>query len=535
MKRILLVLIASLFVSGSIFAQHESHWPTIDPHQYSDNTPCFAIIQINGNTIQGTDNYADFEVGAFIDNEFRGSAFMVHHTEFGDLYPSIEFSIQCYGDPSTPADPDDSGKEITFKLFDHSSGDEYVVFTSNPVVLAGYTYVDYDNPVILNFFTTFEKTITAWTETGGYFLIASPIGQVSPTAVTNMIPAEGAANGYDLYSFDQNASDGLEWRNYKNGAFENLEPGKGYLYANSEEVTLVFIGAANNSDGKVTLVKNAELNPNGGFEGWNLVGNPFAQKASFTKEFYTMNAYGSEIIAGKDKVVEAMEGLFVIAGTDGEEMIFTPITENTEGSKGLVFDLKQNSNVVDRAIVRLEGSDNLPKMMLNPSNTKVYIPQADKDYAVMSVNRDMDESMPLNLKVAENGTYTLSVKNEEDNLEYLALLDHKTGMQVNLLLTPNYQFNASTNDAAERFTVFFRSTTGLDEQSNPICFRNNGLLTVSGLDGEYELQVVDVMGRILSNTTAHGEYSHDMNVTPGLYTIRLLAADKTYTKKIVVD
>jgi hypothetical protein len=519
MKKILFTLFVSMLLGGTIVAQNpELHW-TVGPDatQYGNNMSIVGWVTLNGNYVDDT----NFEVAAFVGDEVRYSGYLKdYEADHPYLWASLAY---------------ESGTEtFTFKLFDHNTNTEYDYCTTT-VTTKEDGYGSYTEPFTVEFFTTFEKTITAWTETGGYFLIASPIGQVSPTAVTNMIPAEGATNGYDLYSFDQNASDGLEWRNYKNGAFENLEPGKGYLYANSEEVTLVFIGAANDSDGKVTLVKNAELNPNGGFEGWNLVGNPFAQKASFTKEFYTMNAYGSEIIAGKDKVVEAMEGLFVIAGTDGEEMIFTPITENTEGSKGLVFDLKQNSNVVDRAIVRLEGSDNLPKMMLNPSNTKVYIPQADKDYAVMSVNRDMDESMPLNLKVAENGTYTLSVKNEEDNLEYLALLDHKTGMQVNLLLTPNYQFNASTNDAAERFTVFFRSTTGLDEQSNPICFRNNGLLTISGLEGEYELEVIDVMGRILSNTTVNGEYSQVMEMTPGLYTIRLLAADKTYTKKIVVD
>ncbi|MBP5573513.1 MAG: T9SS type A sorting domain-containing protein [Bacteroidales bacterium] len=480
-----------------------------------------AEIQINGVPVTEADRW---ELGAFCGDVCRGDRKGLGNGPFG-----LVCYLTVYGT---------EGDVLSFALYDMTNEEVHPGVCETTVTYVPQGHVgEVWEPFILNFVTaqTFTKPILGYDVNEGdghYYLIASPIGDVSPENVTNML-----SNSYDLYYFDQNASDGLEWINYKdqNDGGYSLEAGKGYLYANSQNVTLTFTGMAYNGDGKVTLVKNAEDNPNGGFEGWNLVGNPFAQKASFTKEFYTMKSDGSEIIAGTEKVVEAMEGLFVIAENDGEEMTFTPITENTEGDKGLIFDLKQNSAVVDRAIVRLEGSNNLPKMMLHPNNTKVYIPQADKDYAVMGVNRDMDESMPLNLKVAENGTYTLAVTNEEDNLEYLALLDHKTGMQVNLLLTPNYQFSASTNDAAGRFTVFFRSMTGLDEQSNPICFRNNGLLTVSGLEGAYALEVIDVMGRILSNTTVNGEYSQVMELTPGLYTIRLRTADKTYTKKIVVD
>lgn len=72
----------------------------------------------------------------------------------------------------------------------------------------------------------------------------------------------------------------LEWINFKgnHGGF-SLVPGKGYLYANSEEVTLAFTGSPSFGDVKVTLTKDANAN----FSGWNLVGNPFPANA------YTLN------------------------------------------------------------------------------------------------------------------------------------------------------------------------------------------------------------------------------------------------------
>ena len=90
------------------------------------------------------------------------------------------------------------------------------------------------------------------------------------------------SNEYDLYRFNQAAD--LEWENYKANAFD-LEPGKGYLYANSEDVVLLFPGIPYDGNGEVTLSKTAGAD----WEGWNLVGNPFNETAYIDRKFYTMN------------------------------------------------------------------------------------------------------------------------------------------------------------------------------------------------------------------------------------------------------
>ena len=331
----------------------------------------------------------------------------------------------------------------------------FVNWTENNATVsseASYSFtVTGDRNLVANFSQTpvFTKIIPAYTDLGGYYLIASPIGEVSPTNVTNMLE-----NTYDLYCFDQ-SSDGSEWINYKsdNGNF-NLVSGKGYLYANSQNDTLTFTGYPYNGNGQVTLSKTSGTH----FEGWNLVGNPFAQTAYITKPFYTMNLEGSEVIASTSNSVGAMEGIFVVANEDGETMTFS--TEEPGRGAALVMNICQNrGSVIDRAIICFGEGNNLPKFMLNKNNTTLYILQDNKDYAVVNANNVGE--MPVNFKAAENGTYTLSFSMENVAFNYLHLIDTMTGADIDLLALrqaqgpASYTFEAKTTDQASRFRLVF--------------------------------------------------------------------------------
>ena len=162
------------------------------------------------------------------------------------------------------------------------------------------------------------KEIDAFTENGGYYLLAVPFDELNPEEVEHLFD-----NNYDLYAFDQ--IEGQEWHNYKGEAFR-LEAGKGYLYANSRHVTLNFTGVLYNGDGRVTLHKTGD----GETAGWNLVGNPFNEVAYIDREFYVMSADGSRIELAQRNYILPMEGIFVIANEDGEVLTFstTPIVKN---------------------------------------------------------------------------------------------------------------------------------------------------------------------------------------------------------------
>ncbi|MBQ6307504.1 MAG: chitobiase/beta-hexosaminidase C-terminal domain-containing protein, partial [Bacteroidales bacterium] len=205
----------------------------------------------------------------------------------------------------------------------------YATASQHPV----YLYVK-DEP------RTYTKSIAGW-DVGeeenafNFYLIASPIGDVDPTSVTitsedpdvptgvtNMVSSD-----FDLYYFDHNRD--KEWVNYKqpvegetsgfNPGFNVLETGKGYLYANKYDVTLVFTGTGITS-GEQTIPL-AYYEEGDGFTidlpGWNLLGNPFAETAylttsnsGITTNFYTMDAYGVYLPVTNGSI-EAMEGVFV--------------------------------------------------------------------------------------------------------------------------------------------------------------------------------------------------------------------------------
>ena len=355
---------------------------------------------------------------------------------------------------------------------------------------------------------------------GGYYLIASPF-TVSPEDVQGMTEDE-----YDLYSFDE--AEENEWRNYKAGAFENLEPGKGYLYAHSTTVTLTFDGEAYNGD-PIVLQKTS----GGDFEGWNLVGNPYTETAYIDHDFYVMNPEtGGEIITGKGNEIAAMQGFFVIAANDGEELEISTTAPANQGGKIVMNVSNGRSSVIDRAMVRFGEGRTLPKFMLNDENTKIYITEGNEDFAVV---RSIDENAtPVSFHAAENGTYTLSINAENVEMEYLHLRDNMTGADVDLLATPSYTFEARTTDYANRFKLVYATTTDVNENNvEPFAFFNGSEWVINN-EGEATLQVIDINGRMLSNETVNGNANVNINATSGIYMLRLVNGESVKTQKVVV-
>ena len=368
---------------------------------------------------------------------------------------------------------------------------------------------------------------------GGYYLIASPVGNVNPLDVTNM-----TSNNFDLYRFNQAAD--LEWENWKEEDAEhyhfNLEASKGYLYAHQTDVTLIFTGTPYTGSGEVTLSKTTGVD----FKGWNLVGNPFNEIAYIDREFYTMNGDGSEIMAATSNSIAPMEGIFVIANTDGETMTFTT-EEPTNSGRGLSINVTKGAStgsaaLMDRAIVRFGEGRQLPKFQLFRNNTKVYIPQMDEDYAVVSA--DWSGEVSVNFKAKENGTYTIAVNAENVEMGYLRLIDNLTGNDVDLLAGAStgsapYTFEAKTTDYESRFKLVFATKDGPSTGSGTFAFYSNGSWIVNN-DGEATLQVIDLNGRMLRNETIDGSVSFNVDAAPGVYVLRLINGDETRTQKVIV-
>ena len=438
----------------------------------------------------------------------------------------------------------------TFTVYDHEAGTDRedlvanINFVWNNVT---YTEVCHNgnstiasamNPVNADFFSVssgLTKDIVPFTgEKDHYYLIASPVGAVDFDNVTNLL-----ANEYDLYYFDQNpaideAGIGREWITQKdNEEFTQLEPGMGYLYANGgdgehETVTLTFNGTAYETETNVEMLEMPLACTEGAeFAGWNLLGNPFSVPAFLSHDYYRMNEDGYDLItaATDEEGLPAMEGCFVVAEEEGENVTFSIANPNAKRAR-LSLNLSNGHGVIDRAVVRFGQGRRLPKFQLWNNSTKVYIPMDGKDYAVVT-SEGMGE-MPVNFKAAENGSYSLTLSSENVDFSYLHLIDNMTGADQDMLANPSYSFEAKTTDYASRFRLVF--ATGNDEDN--FAFFSNGSLIVNN-EGNATLQVVDVTGRIIKCESINGCASVNIDAASGVYMVRLVNGDNVKVQKVV--
>ena len=505
MKRIILILTMIL----SVGVLRANHWNP-NAGQFADYMTVTAVLQINGTEQQST----QLELGAFCGTEVRGS-------KYAQLAPNGRyiFRLPCWGN---------AGDAFTFRLYDADLDEELDYLVCETVLTYNTNgYGGLINPFVLNFTgsntQTYNLPITGYgNSTGGYYLIAPPFDDINPAEI------EGMATGdYDLYYFDEGQVE--EWRNYEANPF-NLESGKGYLYAHKTDVTLSFTGTPYDGDGQVTLARTAGAE----FEGWNLVGNPFAQTATIDRDCYVMKVDGTEIIASNVRTVDPMQGVFVIAASDNEMMNFVPQSDTDESAKIALNVSKDRAGILDRAIVRFEGDGTLPKFMLDPGNTKLYIPLEGTDYAVVTSN--MDNATPIGFKARTNGSYTLSVDIVNLDVDYLHLIDNMTGADVDLLQTPSYTFEAHTTDYAERFNLVYAATTGIEEESEPIAYYADGQihLMVETCHGA-SLQIVDMSGRVMvCRDASHASTISTTGMAPGVYMVRLIQGNDVKVQKVVV-
>ena len=416
--------------------------------------------------------------------------------------------------------------------------------------IAGKTLRPYIIPI------TVTKEIAGYgSGNGGWHLIASPLQGNNYVEYVNGLISNTASH-YDLYRFNQDAN--KEWENYKANSptnhpdFITLRNGRGYLYAHSTDTTLTFIGVPYSGNGEVDLTYS-EANPDENMHGWNLVGNPFGTAANLPSElsYYTLNGDRTELTPGTASTIEAMEAIFVKATATGQSVTFTQATRDTKASpqesQRIVLDLSHSGAVIDRAIVRFDDGQTLPKFQIRDNSTKIYIPQEGEDYAVVSVGRDAPwhvSAMPVQFKAAENGIYTINVNVENVDLDYLHLIDNMTGADVDLLVTnggdarpcvSTYTFTAKTTDYESRFKLVFAASGDTDGGNDvPFAFISNGNIIING---EGTLQVIDILGRELVRkelATLNSKLS-TLNYTPGVYILRLINGEDVRVQKIVVE
>ena len=448
---------------------------------------------------------------------------------------------------------------VTFmgnQIFDECYSLAYVnILNENPPTLGQYSY-DIDFPTSNANFTIYVpyqsletyKTASDWStyesyiqplyyttipgyglNTGNWRFISSPLEVTTdPAIVENMI----TTTEYDLYQFNQSANDG-EWQNYKANNF-NLLNGHGYLYANKNDVNIIFKGDFNENDTKeIALAYDA----NATFAGWNLVGNPFPVSAYANRSYYVMNEEGTAIepvAVSMETAIPVCTGVMVKADNTGETVTFSKTAPSGQNNQGVlqiaVAQANTRGNVVeDKAIVSFNATDHLEKFVFNKDNATLSIPQGGKDLAI--ANAEKEGEMPLNFKAAKNGEYTITVNPEAVEMDYLHLIDNMTGNDIDLLASPSYSFNAETTDYASRFRLVFSVCGDADGDNEDFAFVSNNDIIIND---EGTVQVVDMAGRIIVSVDGRTRCIPTTGMTSGVYVLRLINGNDVKTQKIVV-
>ena len=381
------------------------------------------------------------------------------------------------------------------------------------------------------------------TTTVGWNLLASPLVEdIQPRGVANML-----SNDFDLYWFDGGA-EGAEWLNFKSHLYMKLSLGRGFLYANSEDVVLEFRGVPVPGD---QFRARAIYNAGTKFGSWDLVGNSFTEQASIqigeeeNPNFYRLEPGTRKLMLAEGSMVEPMEGIFVEL-EESETVIFRKsdgFGGRSAASPMMNIELyTREGRLLDRARLRTGEGTNMSKLDLLGDDNRLSLRANGKDCAVVYVN-NLGE-VPLNLETAENGSYTLHFDNVLACFDYLHLIDNLTGADVDLLATSNYgmvsyTFEAKTTDYASRFRLVFRATENGDDttgtEGDSFAFIDAaGNIVITADAGTASLQVIDVMGRVvLSTDVARGVSTNGM--TAGVYVLRLINGDDVKVQKIVVD
>ena len=428
-----------------------------------------------------------------------------------------------------------------------------------------------------NIIARIKKDIeNGWSWGQNWYLISSAINtpyinKPAETAKTNLVTvSESGDNKYDLYRFNEAVTENeqgkiLQWENYRstdpvhsgfsvNQAASTLENGRGYLYRNDDFYTIIFEGYLN-----VPSSVNYALSYSGTnqFKGFHLIGNPYPHNIykndeykssgdlpaindeNLTVGYYELNREEYEQdrfvpVIGYNHPIKTSEGILVqttsahtltITNTTNPAASYTPSKgRGDSGYDNIMFEVA-NSKSSDVTYAMFCDGIGLNKINhLNENASMLYIRQNNKDFAIATMSDDT-KSFNLNFEAKTTGMFTLSCK-ANGNFSYLHLYDRLTGNDVDMLLDGEYTFIASPTDNENRFLVVLDPLENLETLDGTFAFQNGNDIIVNG---EGNLQIFDVMGRLIATQRVNGVETVNVSTT-GVYIFKL----NEKTQKIVV-
>lgn len=376
---------------------------------------------------------------------------------------------------------------------------------------------------------TLKKDITAYSSgsgtNDGWYTIASPVNDLGIGIATS--------GTYDLYAYDETQ---VLWLNQKNSAnnITQFAECQGFLYANASNQSLAFAGSMPATGQSIAKTLSYQSS-NTDLKGFNLMGNPFScnlNSGDITLGGTALTTYyvvegGSQLVTRDltNYPIKPGQGFLVQATATGQELVFKPSSKDDDTTMPAFLCIETgDESFTDRVYIQFGQGNTLHKMILTENTCQLSLSHQDEDYAALTIESSTGE-LPLRFKAVHDGTHTLTVETKGLEWNYLHLIDHLTGHDIDLLLNPSYQFEAKTSDYPERFQLVFSTEPILNNTNSDFAFVANGQIIIPCFDEPYTLQIIDMTGRLVDNG----------HLSPGIYVVRLITANKLKTQKITLN
>ena len=382
----------------------------------------------------------------------------------------------------------------------------------------------------------------------------------------------------DLYQWDESTN---TWQNYKQGHFSSFTAGRGYLCAFGTSDTRTFKGNFNNSD--VTWNNLSYTTSQG--NGWHLLGNPFQSAIvwnSYTGDWNLTNVATtakkwvetakqyldvSTDASVNDSIIPATNGFFVQV-TSSTNSLTIPKSARTHNSQYGNFKNKKRSILpylkltvtndanetydINRVGFRENATENFDpqydshKLFGGASAPQLWTVTNDEIYSLNSLPFPTGPyQVQLNFHAGVNTTYHLTAEGLEsfDGGYEIFLEDLKTGEIIDLNQQPNYDFDANTDDAYERFVLHFNDITSVNEtikkSQEALIYSYNGKVYISFSnvpEDSFDVEVFNTKGQqVYSERFEPGTVnSFRLKQKTGLYIVRVKTKNGLTVNKIII-
>ena len=222
----------------------------------------------------------------------------------------------------------------------------------------------------------------------------------------------------------------------------------------------------------VTYSLTCTNRPNDPLSGFNLIGNPFPHNiykgaggaidnVNLASGYYTLDDEGTwqahtfddAILPGQGILVKTTAPTVLTIAKSNEETF----AESGEAKRrvGRMCIRVIGDNGQDQAYVYFGqgiGLDKVKSIALDAPSLAVR--NGNGDFAIAHCDKKSD-AVELVFTTPDEGSFTMDVNVIAGDFDYLHLIDSLIGVDVDLLATPSYIFEASARDDASRFRLVF--------------------------------------------------------------------------------